>query len=62
MSEYCPHCHAVRNITVEVARRRLTLPDGSVRPVRIRSCHCGSCRRFIRSEEIEETAGPKAVP
>ncbi len=62
MSEYCPHCRAVRNVTVEVARRRVTLPDGSVRPVQIRSSHCGSCRQFIRSEEIEETTGRKAAP
>ena len=52
--EYCPRCRATRNISVQSTRRRVTLPDGEVRPVRTRSYHCASCRQFIRSEEVEE--------
>ncbi len=54
--EYCPRCRASRNVSVQSTSRRVTLPDGEVRSVRTRSYHCASCRRFIRSEEIEEGA------
>ena len=54
--EYCPNCRASRNVSVQSTSRRVSLPDGEVRSVRTRSYHCGSCRQFIRSEEIEEGA------
>lgn len=52
-SEYCPHCRAARSVSVATTSRHETLPDGGVRPVRTRSYHCSTCRRFIRSEEVD---------
>ncbi len=52
--EYCPRCRASRNVSVQSISRRVTTPDGQVRSVRTRSYHCGSCRQFIRSEDVEE--------
>ncbi len=57
--ELCPRCRALRNVRLTVSRRKVALPDGTTKEVLTRTFHCESCHAFIRSEELDQSAGPE---
>ena len=52
--EMCPVCRTVRNMRESTSQRRVTMPSGHKKRVRLVSLHCEACKQFVRSEESEE--------
>ncbi len=56
MSEYCPRCNELQNMSATTSARVLFDPNGEKKVVKIRLFHCDTCNSFVRSEDIDKTA------
>ncbi|MBT4497961.1 MAG: hypothetical protein HOC74_09590 [Gemmatimonadetes bacterium] len=54
---FCPHCRAVRNMSVAISRRKAPGKDGKPTEIETRSFHCETCHFFVRSEDRELATG-----
>ena len=52
-TKYCPHCRAVRNMSVTASRREERTSGGEKKVIETRSLHCETCSTFVSSEDTE---------
>ena len=55
--EMCPACGKISNMVTSTSIRTVADSSGGKKRINTISFHCEQCHQFVRSEDMEETAG-----